>query len=212
MHHLRKVGFLVALVLLPVLASAQTTTGDVSGIIVDAQKAPLSGVTVHATNTDTGATRDAQSDKSGVYRLPGLQIGTYQVVATLPGMQSYSARVVLNVGRDVRLDIALQLAGIRDEVKVTASSPLISTRSSSVGEVVDLARIEALPLNGQQFANLAATVPGVGLGFHSDSTKSTQYSPQISGGNGRNINYVIDGGDNNDDTVGGLLQLFPLEA
>ena len=59
---------------------------------------------------------------------------------------------------------------------------------------------------------LAATIPGVGLGFHSDPTKSTQYSPQIAGGNGRNVNYQIDGGDNNDDTVGGLLQLFPLEA
>ena len=56
------------------------------------------------------------------------------------------------------------------------------------------------------------TIPGVGLGFHSDPTKSTQYSPQIAGGNGRNVNYQIDGGDNNDDTVGGLLQLFPLEA
>ena len=50
------------------------------------------------------------------------------------------------------------------------------------------------------------------LGFHSDPTKSTQFSPQIGGGNGRNVNYQIDGGDNNDDTVGGLLQLFPLEA
>ena len=69
-----------------------------------------------------------------------------------------------------------------------------------------------MPLNGRQFANLAATIPGVGLGFHSDPTKSTQYSPQIGGGNGRNVNYQIDGGDNNDDTVGGLLQLFPLEA
>ena len=69
-----------------------------------------------------------------------------------------------------------------------------------------------MPLNGRQFANLAATIPGVGLGFHSDPTKSTQYSPQINGGNGRNVNYQIDGGDNNDDTVGGLLQLFPLEA
>ena len=55
-------------------------------------------------------------------------------------------------------------------------------------------------------------IPGVGLGFHTDPTKSTQYSPQINGGNGRNVNYQIDGGDNNDDTVGGLLQLFPLEA
>ena len=57
-----------------------------------------------------------------------------------------------------------------------------------------------------------STIPGVGLGFHSDPTKSTQFSPQIAGGNGRNVNYQIDGGDNNDDTVGGLLQLFPLEA
>ena len=78
--------------------------------------------------------------------------------------------------------------------------------------MVDLARIESLPLNGRQFANLAATVPGVGLGFNSDFTKSSQYTPQISGGNGRNINYLVDGGDNNDDTIGGLLQLFPLEA
>jgi hypothetical protein len=65
-----------------------------------------------------------------------------------------------------------------------------------------------LPLNGRQFANLAATVPGVGLGFHSDSTKNAQYAPQISGGNGRNVNYVIDGGDNNDDTVGGCCSCF----
>ena len=83
---------------------------------------------------------------------------------------------------------------------------------SSVGGVVDIGRIESIPLNGRQFANLAATLPGVGLGNHSDPTKSTQYSPQINGGNGRNVNYQIDGGDNNDDTVGGLLQLFPLEA
>jgi len=95
---------------------------------------------------------------------------------------------------------------------VTGETPMIETSSSSVGGVVDMGRIENMPLNGRQFANLAATIPGVGLGFHSDPTKSTQYSPQINGGNGRNLNYQIDGGDNNDDTVGGLLQLFPLEA
>ena len=104
------------------------------------------------------------------------------------------------------------MAGVSESVTVTAESPLIETSTSSVGGVVDVKRIESLPLNGRQFANLAATIPGVGLGFHTDPTKSTQYSPQINGGNGRNVNYQIDGGDNNDDTVGGLLQLFPLEA
>src|SRR4030095_2558985 len=48
--------------------------------------------------------------------------------------------------------------------------------------------------------------------FTTDPTKSSQYAPQSNGGNGRNVNYLIDGGDNNDDTVGGLLQQFPLEA
>ena len=99
-----------------------------------------------------------------------------------------------------------------ETITVNAESPLIQTSSSSVGGVVDVSRIENLPLNGRQFANAAITIAGVGLGFHSDPTKSTQYSPQIGGGNGRNVNYQIDGGDNNDDTVGGLLQLFPLEA
>ena len=108
--------------------------------------------------------------------------------------------------------MTLKLATVQETVTVNAETPLIETSSSSVGGVVDVSRIESLPLNGRQFANLAATIPGVGLGFHSDPTKSSQFSPQIGGGNGRNVNYQIDGGDNNDDTVGGLLQLFPLEA
>ena len=108
--------------------------------------------------------------------------------------------------------MTLKVASVSETVTVTGESPLIETSSSSVGGVVDIRRIESLPLNGRQFANLAATIPGVGLGFHSDPTKSTQYAPQINGGAGRNVNYQIDGGDNNDDTVGGLLQAYPLEA
>ncbi len=65
-------------------------------------------------------------------------------------------------------------------------------------------------------AGFAETVTITGeapiISMTSSSVGHTQYTPQISGGNGRNINYVVDGGDNNDDTVGGLLQLFPLEA
>ena len=108
--------------------------------------------------------------------------------------------------------MTLKVASVAETVTVTGETPLISTSASSVGGIVDVKRIESLPLNGRQFANLAATIPGVGLGFHSDPTKSTQYAPQINGGAGRNVNYQIDGGDNNDDTVGGLLQAYPLEA
>jgi outer membrane receptor protein involved in Fe transport len=120
--------------------------------------------------------------------------------------------IVVNVSRSVDLDATLRVAQFAETVTVTGDTPLISTSSSGLGQVVDVERIENLPLNGRQFANLAATVPGVGLGFNSEVTKSSQYTPQISGGNGRNLNYLVDGGDNNDDTTGGLLQMFPLEA
>ena len=58
----------------------------------------------------------------------------------------------------------MKLAGVSESVNVTAESPLIETTDSSVGGVVDVTKIESLPLNGRQFANLAMTIPGVGLG------------------------------------------------
>ena len=208
----RTAALVLALIAPASPAAAQTTTSDISGFVTDPQGAAVSAIVVRARNADTGFEREARTGRTGTYRLAGLPAGTYEVTAEGLGFRASSAPVTLSVGRELTLDITMQLAGRAEKVTVAATIPLVSPRSSAVGEVVDLARLEGLPLNGRQFANLAGTVPGVGVGFHSDSTKSAQYSPQISGGNGRNINYVVDGGDNTDDTVGGLLQMFPLEA
>ena len=194
-------------------AYAQQTTGNITGRIVDDQGAAVPGVTVTARSAQTGFTRSDVSDAEGVYRLNALPVGTYDLTAELQGFSKVDQKgIVVNVGQSLDIAIAMKVASVQENITVTGETPLIETRSSSVGGVVDVARIENLPLNGRQFANLAATIPGVGLGFHSDPTKSSQFSPQINGGNGRNVNYQIDGGDNNDDTVGGLLQNFPLEA
>ena len=79
-------------------------------------------------------------------------------------------------------DVTLEVGSVSETITVSGETPLIQTSQSSVGGVVDVARIENLPLNGRQLANAAITIPGVALGFHSDPTKSTQYSPQIAGG------------------------------
>ena len=197
----------------PSIALAQQTSGNINGRIVDAQGAAVPGVTVTAKSSQTGFTRTDVSDGEGIYRLTSMPVGAYDVTAELSGFSTFSRKdVVVNVAQTTDLNVELKLAGVSESVNVTAEQPMVKTSDSSVGGVVDVTKIESLPLNGRQFANLAATIPGVGLGFHSDPTKSTQYSPQIAGGNGRNVNYQIDGGDNNDDTVGGLLQLYPLEA
>jgi hypothetical protein len=204
-------SFVLALVAIP--AHAQVSAGTVTGRIIDEHGSAVPGVMVQATNAETGLVRQDTTSAEGTYRLAALPVGTYDIVAQREGFLPVDNRgVVINLSRTLTIDITLRIAPIFESVVVSAPRPLISTSSSSIGEVVDLARIQGLPLNGRQFANLAATVPGVGMGIHSDPTKNAQYVPQISGGNGRNVSYVVDGGDNNDDTVGGLLQLYPLEA
>ena len=194
-------------------AFAQQTTGNITGRITDDQNAAIPGVTVTGKNTETGFVRTGVTDGEGIYRLTALPVGTYDITAELQGFSKIESKgIVLNVGQTLDIPVTLKVATLAESVEVRGETPLIERTSSSVGGVVDVERMESLPLNGRQFANAAITIPGVGLGFHSDPTKSTQYSPQIAGGNGRNVNYQIDGGDNNDDTVGGLLQLFPLEA
>jgi hypothetical protein len=202
-----------AVLLLCAPTFAQQTTGNITGRVIDQQEAAMPGVTVTATNPATGFTRVEVSDAEGVYRLSALPVGFYDLTAELQGFTTVLRQAIeVNVARTVSIDFNLPIAQLAETVNVTAAAPLVNIANASVGQVVDIRRIENLPLNGRQFANLAATVPGVGLGFHTDPTKSTQYAPQINGGNGRNVNYTIDGGDNNDDTVGGLLQQFPLEA
>ena len=82
----------------------------------------------------------------------------------------------------------------------------------SIGAVVDQKQLENLPLNGRQFANLAVLAPGTSLSYNSDPTKPGQLTVALNGGIGRNVNFLVDGGDNTDDTIGGALQNFNLEA
>ena len=202
---------LCALIAAP--AFARQTTGTISGQITDQQGAALPGVAVTAKHPQTGFTRTAVSDGEGIFRLSALPVGAYEITIELAGFASIDRKgIVLNVAQTINLDVQMKIAKVSETVTVTGETPMVETTSSSVGGVVDVDKIEALPLNARQFANLAMTIAGVAMGFHSDPTKSTQQSPQIAGGNGRNVNYQIDGGDNNDDTVGGLLQLFPIEA
>ena len=213
MRRLRLLAIALAAVLAATRGFAQGTTGTLEGKLTDEQGLPLPGATVAVQNAATGFHRSATSDSNGVFRVPGLPVGSYDLRAELSGFAPQTRKaVVVNVASTSTIDLKLALAGQTEEVTVLGEAPLIDVKNSGVGEVVTQTQIQNLPLNGRQFGNLAALVPGVSLGFHSDPTKTTQFAPSVGGGAGRNINYLIDGGDNNDDTVGGLVQNFPLDA
>ena len=213
MSRLRLSVIALAAVLAAAPGFAQGTTGSLAGIVTDQQSAAVPGAAVSAHNTATGLQRSTTTDTNGSFTIHGLPVGAYEVKVELAGFAPVTRQgVAVNVGATNALDLRLRLAGQSEEVTVVADAPLINAKESGVGEIVTSTQIENLPLNGRQFGNLAALVPGVGLGYHPDPTKSTQFAPQVAGGTGRNINYLIDGGDNNDDTVGGMVQNFPLDS
>jgi hypothetical protein len=207
---------LMALAILALVAAtpaiAQGTTGAIEGKVADEQGLSLPGANVTATRTSTGFSRSTVTDGNGIFRLLGLQVGAYNVKIELAGFATTTRPVIVNVAATTTPDVRLKVAGQTEQVTVMAETPIIDTTATGVGEIITQEQIANLPLNGRQMGNLAALAPGVSLGFHTDPTKSTQFAPQVSGGGGRNINYLIDGGDNNDDTVGGLVQNFPLDS
>ncbi|HEX5107869.1 MAG TPA: TonB-dependent receptor [Vicinamibacterales bacterium] len=189
-------------------AGAQVIYGSISGHITDGSGGSVPGVTVEVVQLETNFTRPATTDGEGLYRIPSLPPGHYMVRTQLPGFKKTESSVTVSVSTNLTLDLKLEVDGFNETVKVEAPAP----RVSSMERVVDVERVHGLPINGRQLSDIAATTPGVGLGVNSDPSKSGQHTAQIGGGNGRNTNFVVDGGDNNDDTIGGQLQAFPLEA
>ncbi|HXO19217.1 MAG TPA: TonB-dependent receptor [Thermoanaerobaculia bacterium] len=197
---------------LPHRADAQTSGGNLAGRVQDDKKAPLPGVTINATEKATGFARSGVSGPDGTFRIAALPVGIYTVKAELEGFATVNVEEVrINVATDRILEVTMNPAKLQESITVVDEAPLVAN-SPSIGTVVSQKELEGLPLNGRQFANLASLAPGTSLSVNSDPTKPGQLTVALNGGSGRNVNYLVDGGDNTDDTIGGALQNFNLES
>jgi len=203
---------LVGLLLVPAVALAQTATGVLSGQVLDDTGGVLPGATVTATNADTGLKRTAVTDEVGAYRFAALPPGPYAVKAELSNYRAVTVEGVdVMVATTRSIDITLAVAAVEESVTVTAEAPLVAT-TAAIGTSVSQDELANLPLNGRQFANLGVLAPGTSLAYNNDPTKPGQLVIMLNGGSGRNVNYVVDGGDNTDDTIGGALQNYTLDS
>ncbi len=215
-RHLRSpvllgVLLLAGVLLLPTAVQAQTATGAIGGTVTDGT-APVPGVTVTVANVDTGFSRTAISAENGSFRFASVPAGVYTVKAEMSGFATVTVeKVEVRVATTRTIEVTMKPSKVAESVTVTAEVPLVET-TPSIGTVVSQEELQSLPLNGRQFANLAVLAPGTGLSYNSDPTKPGQLVVQLNGGAGRNVNYMIDGGDNTDDTIGGALQNFSLES
>ena len=141
---------------------AQTGTGTLMGVATDSSGGLLPGVSVVIRNEATNTARIASTNDSGIYRVPVLQPGSYEVEAKLAGFRTLvNSGVVLTIGEIRTVDLSLSLGSISEILVVSEQRALLDTEDSQLSSLVDHRRIRDLPLNGRNVYSLATLQPGV---------------------------------------------------
>ena len=199
----------LVLLLLAGTAEAQLAVATLEGRVTDPQSRPAPRAVVTVRNVGTGATWTATSSSDGHFSVPMLPPGTYAADVQLAGFATWrSEGITLRVGQEHALAVQLRLGQVQETAAVTATRVLNTT----VDGVLDASEIEALPLNGRNFLELALLVPGNVATPVFDPTKTNSVLISSAGQLGRGGNITIDGQDVNDDVVGGPLLNLPIDA
>jgi Carboxypeptidase regulatory-like domain len=187
---------------------AQVERASIVGKITDSTGAPMVGVEVTVTNDATNTSVRVTSDDAGAYTAVNLIPGSYSVNASQKGFRPVVFRnFVLQVGQSARLDISMELGSVEQTVEVTGALPLLQTENASVGQVIERAAVNELPLNGRNFVQLAILAPGVsGLDYAQPGTINTGKRPdelrpggtalQANGALSQSNEVLLDGIDN----------------
>ncbi|MEO7651290.1 MAG: TonB-dependent receptor, partial [Bryobacteraceae bacterium] len=154
--------FLLAVLALPSLSTAQTSSGTIQGTVRDAQDAAIPKANVAITNVGTNLTRTFSTNELGVFVVPFLAPGEYSLTAEAPGFKKIArSGIRLRVADNLTVDLHLEIGQVTEEVRVEAAAPLVDATSTTLGQVIENRRIQELPLNGRDAFSLAGLVPGV---------------------------------------------------
>ena len=191
-------------------ASAQSVAvGSVSGNITDQSGSFVPGATVLMTESAKGTVHTGTSTAEGRYTFNNLPVGPYLLEVKANGFKDYKqVGIVLQVAENLTQNVALTVGSINETVEVQAGASMVETRDSSISQVIEQQRIMDLPLNGRNLTSLLM-ISGVATGTMTlnggdltgsknmgGSAGSGQFS--VAGGAANGLNYLLDGGDNND--------------
>src|SRR5258707_11901065 len=187
------------------VASAQTS-GEITGEVKDQSGAVAPNAAVTVTNAGTNAARSTTTNGAGIYSVPSLVPGTYQVKVEAPGFQSMlRTNVELEVQQTARVDFTLTVGQATQTIEVSSSAAMLTTENATVGTVIEQKSIVELPLNGRDFLQLVALSPNVSFGFASPNQSQrrqggsrSEQNIAVAGMRGTWNNYTLDGISNTD--------------
>ena len=177
--------------------------GQIQGLVTDSTGAVVSGATVEADQTDSGLKRTVVSGGDGGYLFPNLPVGPYVLKVSKAGFESYEqSGIVIQVGNNLRIDLALKVGGATETVQVQSDASMVQTEDQSVSQVIDSQRVIDLPLNGRQATQLILLSGASAVAPPGDNVGSKNYPSEVTlsvaGSQGTQTEYLMDGADNTD--------------
>jgi hypothetical protein len=193
--------------------------------VTDQTGALLPGATIEATSQATRQLRTATSGSDGVYSIPLLPPGLYDLKVSLQGFGTVLRQGVrVSVAETVRVNLSLAVGEVAETVTVVGETPLVETTNATMGIVIDERKVVDLPLNGRNFTQLGTLIPGVVAppavlgGQAGEAEAGTNGFGAVTAGfsvNGmrnQSNNFLLDGATNNDTFNTGFVLRPPPDA
>jgi Carboxypeptidase regulatory-like domain len=190
-------------------AHAQAISGDITGVVADANNAVIPRASIEAKNVATGVSYAASTNEVGAYRFSNLPAGLYDLTITAKGFTTSvlkGFRVELN--KISTENVTLSISAATETVQVSAAAVALDTTTAQVQTSFDTQQLVTLPATANQVLNMSLMTAGVGSsGGMGDGT-----GPSVGGQRPRSNNYTVEGIDNNNKSVTGPLVYVPSDA
>lgn len=191
---------------------AQNPTGSIRGLITDPQGAVIPNATVTVTNKATGDVRKANTGDDGIYLVSTLLPGEYEVRVEAANFSTQQMTVIVQVGNTSTGDAQMRVGAATEIVDVVAEAPIIDKENYKLDGVITRQKIDALPLNGRNFLQLALLEPGVGVTTSAAGNANNLFNVSIGGASSADTRITVDGGSVVDYVTGGAGQNFSTET
>jgi hypothetical protein len=197
---LRTIVMALAVLLLGNVAHAQVATGTIAGNVKDNSGAAVPGATVTATHVGTQVSKTTTTDGEGHYALTLLPLGTYTLEISLSGFKNLSQTgILLEVGRNARVDATIEPGNVQEVVSVEARAPLVETSNTALSRTVGQNEVLNLPLVNRDLYSLLSITGGVTSNDASNSLGGPEQTTTINGSQKAQVgtvNFQLDGGNN----------------
>src|SRR5882724_9602160 len=186
-------------------AFSQSSTGSISGTVTDQNRAVVLGATVIGKNTATGFVRSAVTNSSGLYRLPDIPPGPYEITIEAATFKKFGRKgITIDVGQSAIIDAVLELGAIEDSVTVNDNASMLDSSTAEVSTRFDGRRLSELPISANRSVyNVLLSTPGVIQLVTGQAASAPLLSFSANGGKTRSNNFMLDGQDMNDPTFTG---------